>query len=73
MDIVHYLAKWHKGKLRIDVPEGKANFMKSLEDFGFQKVNMPPIMMKNSNQLLKGIMSYIALQRKFWIKRILFA
>ncbi|MFL0490069.1 GNAT family N-acetyltransferase [Bacillus sp. AFS054943] len=53
MDIVHYLAKWHKGKLRMDVPEGKANFMKSLEDFGFQKVNMPPIMMKNSNQLLK--------------------
>ncbi|GAB6417896.1 GNAT family N-acetyltransferase [Bacillus luti] len=53
IDIVHYLAKWHKGKLRMDVPEGKVNFMKRLENFGFQKVNMPPIMMKNSNQLLK--------------------
>ena len=28
-------------------------------------------MMKNSGQLLKGIMSYIALQHKFWVKRIL--
>ncbi|MGE6536998.1 GNAT family N-acetyltransferase [Bacillus luti] len=53
IDIVHYLAKWHKGKLRMDVPEGKVNFMKRLENSGFRKVNMPPIMMKNSNQLLK--------------------
>ncbi|CAH2466432.1 MULTISPECIES: GNAT family N-acetyltransferase [Bacillus cereus group] len=53
MRMVHYLAKGHKGKLRIDVPEGKVNFMKGLENSGFRKVNMPPIMIKNSNQLLK--------------------
>ncbi|MBE5105360.1 GNAT family N-acetyltransferase [Bacillus thuringiensis] len=53
MRIVHYLAREHNGKLRIDVPEGKANFMKELEITGFQKVNKPPIMMKNSDQLLK--------------------
>ncbi|EJR55729.1 hypothetical protein IIM_00821 [Bacillus cereus VD107] len=53
MRIVHYLAREHNGKLRIDVPEGKGNFMKELEITGFQKVNKPPIMMKNSDQLLK--------------------
>ncbi|MFJ8415350.1 GNAT family N-acetyltransferase [Bacillus paramycoides] len=53
MRIVHYLAREHNGKLRIDVPEGKENFMKELEITGFQKVNKPPIMMKNSDQLLK--------------------
>ncbi|CAM4026576.1 acetyltransferase [Bacillus luti] len=53
IDIVHYLAKGNNGKLRMDVPEGKVNFMKRLENSGFRKVNMPPIMMKNSNQLLK--------------------
>jgi predicted N-acetyltransferase YhbS len=53
MGIVHSLAKGHNGKLRIDVPEGKNDFMKELEIAGFRKVNMPPIMMKNSNRLLK--------------------
>ncbi|PFM66596.1 GNAT family N-acetyltransferase [Bacillus cereus] len=53
MRIVHYLAREHNGKLRIDVPEGQGNFMKELEITGFQKVNKPPIMMKNSDQLLK--------------------
>ncbi|RWS43061.1 GNAT family N-acetyltransferase [Bacillus mycoides] len=53
MGIVHSLAKGHNGKLRIDVPEGKNDFMKELEIVGFRKVNMPPIMMKNSNRLLK--------------------
>lgn len=53
IDIVHYLAKGNNGKLRMDVPEGKVNFMKRLENSGFRKVNMPPIMMKNSNKLLK--------------------
>ena len=65
MRIVHDLAKGHNGKLRIDVLEGKKDFMKVLEIAGFKKVNTPPIMMKNSDQLLKGIMSYIALQHKF--------
>ncbi|MBO1578490.1 GNAT family N-acetyltransferase [Bacillus sp. XF8] len=51
--IVYHLIKDYNGKLRIDVPEGKEIFMKVLEKVGFQKVNQPPIMMKNSNQLLK--------------------
>ncbi|MDA2381082.1 GNAT family N-acetyltransferase [Bacillus cereus] len=53
MRIVHNLARGHNGKLRMDVPEGKNDFMKELEIAGFQKVNTPPIMMKNSNRLLK--------------------
>ncbi|ARJ21331.1 GNAT family N-acetyltransferase [Bacillus sp. ISL-8] len=53
MRIVHHLAREHHGKLRIDVPEGKEAFMKELEIGGFQKVNIPPIMVKNSDQLLK--------------------
>ncbi|HDR4419420.1 TPA: GNAT family N-acetyltransferase [Bacillus cereus] len=53
MRIVHHLARDHNGKLRIDVPKGKNNFMKELEVAGFQKVNTPPIMMRNSDQFLK--------------------
>ncbi|MEI4712419.1 GNAT family N-acetyltransferase [Bacillus cereus] len=53
MRIVHDLARGHHGKLRIDVLEGKKGFMKVLEITGFKKVNTPPIMMKNSGQLLK--------------------
>ncbi|MGE6597405.1 GNAT family N-acetyltransferase [Bacillus proteolyticus] len=53
MKIVHYLAREYHGKLRIDVPEGKKDFMKELEITGFKKVNTPPIMMKNSDKLLK--------------------
>ncbi|KAB2377674.1 MULTISPECIES: GNAT family N-acetyltransferase [Bacillus] len=53
MRIVHYLAREHHGKLRMDVPEGKNGFMNELEITGFQKVNTPPIMMKNSDKLLK--------------------
>lgn len=53
MRIVHDLARGHHGKLRIDVPEGKKDFMKELQIIGFQKVNTPPIMLKNSDQLLK--------------------
>lgn len=51
--IVHLLAKDYKGRLRIDVPEGKEFFMIVLETAGFQKVNQPPIMLKNSNQFLE--------------------
>ncbi|TCJ83741.1 UNVERIFIED_ORG: acetyltransferase (GNAT) family protein [Bacillus cereus] len=51
--IVHHLAREHHGKLRMDVPEGKNSFMKELEITGFQKVHTPPIMMKNSDKLLK--------------------
>ncbi|MEJ9112631.1 GNAT family N-acetyltransferase [Bacillus paramobilis] len=53
MRIVHALARGHDGRLRMDVPKGKDDFLKELESAGFQKVNIPPIMMKNSNQLLK--------------------
>ena len=53
MRIVHHLARDHNDKLRIDVPEGKNDFMNQLESVGFQKVNTPPIMMKNSDKLLK--------------------
>lgn len=53
MRIVHDLAREHHGKLRIDVPEGKNDFVNQLEAVGFQKVNIPPIMMRNSNRLLK--------------------
>ncbi|PEL87953.1 GNAT family N-acetyltransferase [Bacillus wiedmannii] len=53
MRIVHDLAREHHGKLRIDVPEGKKGFMKELEITGFQKVNTPPIMMRNSDRFLK--------------------
>ncbi|WIG43402.1 GNAT family N-acetyltransferase [Bacillus toyonensis] len=53
INIVHYLAKGHNGKLRIDVPEVKKDFVKELEVTGFKKVNTPPIMMKNSDQFLK--------------------
>ncbi|QEL84361.1 GNAT family N-acetyltransferase [Bacillus mycoides] len=53
MRMVHYLVREHHGKLRIDVPEGKKDFMKELEIIGFKKVNTPPIMMKNSDKLLK--------------------
>ncbi|MGU3368342.1 GNAT family N-acetyltransferase [Bacillus mycoides] len=53
MNIIHYLAKGHNGKLRMDVPEGKKDFVKELEISGFQKVNTPPIMMKNRDRFLK--------------------
>ncbi|MDA1529674.1 GNAT family N-acetyltransferase [Bacillus cereus group sp. TH260-2LC] len=53
MRIVHDLAREHHGKVRIDVPEGKKDFLNQLEAVGFQKVNTPPIMMRNSDQLLK--------------------
>ncbi|ALQ67324.1 GNAT family N-acetyltransferase [Bacillus thuringiensis] len=53
MRIVHDLAREHDGNLRMDVPEGKNDFLKELEIAGFKKVNTPPIMMKNSNRLLK--------------------
>ncbi|EJV60066.1 hypothetical protein BWGOE4_12650 [Bacillus mycoides] len=53
MEIVHSLAKGHNGKLRIDVPEGKKDFVKELEISGFQKVNIPPIMIKNRDRFLR--------------------
>ena len=37
MRIVHDLAKGHNGKLRIDVLEGKKDFMKVLEIAGFKR------------------------------------
>ncbi|MFB6729855.1 GNAT family N-acetyltransferase [Bacillus mobilis] len=53
MRIVHALARGHNGRLRIDVTEGKDDFLKELEIAGFKRANLPPIMLKNSDQLLK--------------------
>ncbi|WP_082246044.1 GNAT family N-acetyltransferase [Bacillus gaemokensis] len=53
IEVVHHLIKGYNGRLRIDVPEGNDAFMKVLETTGFQRVNQPPIMMKNGDQLLK--------------------
>ncbi|MFP3377794.1 GNAT family N-acetyltransferase [Bacillus sp. SIMBA_069] len=53
MRIVHALARGHDGRLRMDVPKGKDDFLKELEIAGFQKVNTPPTMMRNSDQFLK--------------------
>ncbi|MBH0347913.1 GNAT family N-acetyltransferase [Bacillus thuringiensis serovar muju] len=53
MRIVHALARGHNGRLRIDVTEGKDDFLKELEIAGFKRANIPPIMSKNSDQLLK--------------------
>ena len=49
--IIHHLATGHKGKLRIDVPNGQSSFITYLEQCGFKKVSQPPIMIKNSIQL----------------------
>ncbi|MBG9588369.1 GNAT family N-acetyltransferase [Cytobacillus firmus] len=46
--IAEKLALHHEGKLRIDVPEGRKDFMSYLERSGFVKTNTPPVMMKNS-------------------------
>jgi predicted GNAT family N-acyltransferase len=49
--IVHELGKGYEGNLRIDVPEGKDDFLAYLEQCGFKKVSQPPVMIKNTNQL----------------------
>lgn len=49
--IIHHLAKEYKGKLRIDVPDGKNSFVTYLEQCGFIKVSQPPVMIKNSSTL----------------------
>ncbi|MFE4522399.1 GNAT family N-acetyltransferase [Cytobacillus firmus] len=49
--IVAKLALHHKGKLRIDVPEGRTDFMSFLQRSGFVKANTPPVMMKNSSAM----------------------
>lgn len=46
--IINALAFNHGGNLRIDVPSGHPDFMTFLRKCGFEKVNEPPIMMKNS-------------------------
>ncbi|MBH0157328.1 GNAT family N-acetyltransferase [Fictibacillus sp. 5RED26] len=49
--IMKELASNHHGKLRIDVPSGQHDFMTFLHTCGFNKVNDPPIMMKNSSTM----------------------
>jgi GNAT superfamily N-acetyltransferase len=63
--IMKELAANHHGNLRIDVPSGYHDFMTFLHTCGFNKVNEPPIMMKNSsampnrNQKLYGIAAQV--------------
>ncbi|MBO8177629.1 MAG: GNAT family N-acetyltransferase [Bacillus sp. (in: Bacteria)] len=49
--IIEHLARGYQGKLRIDVPDGQESFITYLEKCGFNKVNQPPVMVKNSIQL----------------------
>ncbi|MBB6452560.1 putative N-acetyltransferase YhbS [Salirhabdus euzebyi] len=51
--ILDRLAKKHSGKLRIDTPSGREDFILFLECAGFIKVNTPPIMILNSDQMPK--------------------
>jgi len=46
--LVNALTSNHGGNLRIDVPSGRPEFMTLLATCGFKKVNVPPIMIKNS-------------------------
>ncbi|MFW5434857.1 GNAT family N-acetyltransferase [Paenibacillus apiarius] len=63
--IIRELARGYRGRLRIDVPDGHASFVSSLEMSGFAKVGQPPVMIKNSsslptrNQALFGIAAQI--------------
>ncbi|NHM33981.1 GNAT family N-acetyltransferase [Neobacillus terrae] len=63
--ILDRLAFGHKGKLRIDVPSGNEEFMLFLEQGGFLKASIPPIMVINSvnmpprNNTLFGIAAQI--------------
>lgn len=50
--LINELSKNHLGKLRIDIPNGKENFLQILEKKGFKKVGEPPIMMLSSSDLL---------------------
>lgn len=59
------LASLHRGKLRIDVPEGNKGFMQLLMQRGFRRVSNPPIMIIRStsmparNQTLFGIAAQV--------------
>ncbi|KON88170.1 acetyltransferase [Sporosarcina globispora] len=52
--IIEKLAIKHEGRLRIDVPAGKEDFMSFLELSGFAKVNTPPVMAKGSAKIPPG-------------------
>lgn len=49
--LIHRLVGNYQEKLRIDVPSGNAEFISYIESCGFVKVNQPPIMIKNADQL----------------------
>ncbi|MGG3572303.1 GNAT family N-acetyltransferase [Bacillus gobiensis] len=63
--LIDKLSSEYQGKLRIDVPAGKDEFMLFLKKRGFVKVNQPPIMVINSvtlptrNNTLFGIAAQI--------------
>ncbi len=45
------LSSKHHGKLRIDVPSGNHEFMKSLTNSGFYCVSQPPVMVYNTDNM----------------------
>ncbi|WP_427110230.1 GNAT family N-acetyltransferase [Lysinibacillus xylanilyticus] len=49
--IINTLAKNYRGKLRIDVPSGHAEFIKWVEQSGFTEANRPPIMMLHAEKM----------------------
>ncbi|GGE63754.1 GNAT family N-acetyltransferase [Priestia taiwanensis] len=51
--IIHHLAKGYPGKVRVDLPEGKEDYVLSLETLGFEKVAQAPIMMLGADELPK--------------------
>lgn len=63
--LIDKLSSKHQGKLRIDVPSGKEEFMLILEKSGFVNVSQPPVMVINSvnmpprNNTLFGIAAQI--------------
>lgn len=49
--LVCKLAEGYQGKLRVDVPTGKKEFMDFLIKHGFKEINQPPIMILHANHL----------------------
>ncbi|OEH93753.1 GNAT family N-acetyltransferase [Bacillus solimangrovi] len=49
--LIQQLSLGYEGKLRIDVPDRQAEFMKYLEQAGFDKVSQPPVMILHSSEL----------------------
>ena len=53
LGLIDKLSENHKGKLRIDVPSGRDEFLFGLEHRGFVQVSQPPIMVANTDKMPK--------------------